>query len=264
MNTGRLSKLLRMVALLLPVLLAGAKPTRGQDCYPAEVKETVQNVLRLPPAARFQFRVSELPKLEEELMGIEEATLGTNTVRPIKFYSVTPATYEVVNGRITSVTVELDRDSVWLVAMGPDKSTYQLAGFPDPASGFNKLMSDIGIKVSETDAAMDVFELFVRLTRGPQSISEVIADTMQLRSVALQDFRLRLPELKRLAAFEEWWTEMPTTLKRKIVAPKLQLRENRFQVTYYRYVAGRISLETVLVNRDATVSPSTSKPLYVK
>lgn len=252
-----------MISLLLATnCLVVFQPVYGQVCYPAEITEAVGSFLKLPPPAQFHLRVTEVPRLKDELLGLQVERLGTSAVKVVDFYEVTPATYQLVNSQIVSVTVQLDNDSVWVVGFGPNKTIYQLAGFSSPASSFNKLISDVGIEVNDSETALDVLWLFLKLTQGREFLASIIGDSMQLQGVAVQDFRLRFPESQRLGAYNNWWKRVPRHLKNEIAAPKVQSRQNLFEVIYYRYNEGRIKLETGLIKGDGSVTLGASKTVY--
>jgi hypothetical protein len=256
-------KRVTMISLLLASTWSAVVPSiYGQDCYPSKVIDTVADFLKLPASGRFQLRVTELPKIKEEFIGLQQERLETDTVRIVDFYEVSPATYQVVSHKIVSITVQLDNDSVWVVGVGPNNTTYQLVGFADPTATFNKLMADAGIRVNDAETALDTLWLFLKLAHGHEFQASILGDSMQLQAVALKDFRLRLPASQRLATFNNWWKRVPLRLRNEIAAPKVQSREDQFEVAYYRYSEGSIKLETALINRDGSVSQGASKTIY--
>lgn len=242
-------------------LCASSMSVNGQECYPPEVTEAVTSRVKLR-TAQVPLKVTELPKLKEELIGLEQG--GENSeLRAVRFFEVSPATYQVVNGKIVGVTIQLDNDSVWVVGVGPDKAIYRLAGFSDAVSDFNRLMKDSAIHVSGPETALQVFAVFLKFAHSPEFFSSIVGDTMQLQSVALQDFRLRLPESKRLAAYDRWWKAMPPQIRTRIAAPKVRSRESRFEVLYYRYTEGVLKEESMLISAEGAATPhASSKVLY--
>ena len=235
---------------------------KGQECYPPEVTEGVRSTVK--GIAQIPLTVTELPKLKEKLIYLVQENHGENSELPaVRLYEVTPATNEVVNGKIVSVTVQLDDDSVWVVGVGQNKTVYRLAGFSDSVLGFNRLMSDLAIHVKRSDDALKIFHLFLSLGHSPQFFSSVVGDTMQLQSIVLQDFRLRFPEAKRLAAYDRWWNAMPPRLRKTIASPNARSLGSNFEVSYYRYSQGVLKKESVFISSDGSVTPeATSRLLY--
>jgi hypothetical protein len=120
-------------------------------------------------------------------------------------------------------------------------------------------MKDLSVRVDEPERALDVFDMFLKVARSRQFFSSVIGDAMQLQSVALQDFRLRFPESKRLAAFDKWWRAVPPSLKKAIAPPKVQTQGSNFVVSYYRYSKGALEKESVFISTDGSVTPQVPK-----
>lgn len=235
---------------------------KGQECYPPEVTEVVRSGVKR--AAQIPLTVTELPKLKEKLICLVQENHGEKSEVPaVRLYEVTPATYEVVDGRIASVTVQLDDDSVWIVGIGRNKTIYKLAGFSDSIQGFNRLIRDLAIKLERPDDALEIFDLFSRLAHSPEFFSSVVGDTMQLHSIVLQDFRLRSPESKRLAAYARWWKAMPPRVRKTIAPPNARSLGSDFEVSYYQYSQGALKKESVLISSDGAVTPgATSRLLY--
>jgi hypothetical protein len=253
------------VVIFLTAIGLWARPARvdGQECYPPEVIEAVGRLAKLR-TAQVSWRVAARPRLEEELIGLEQASHGENSEpRAIKFYEVSPAIYHVVKGKIVGVTVQLDDDSAWVVGVGPEKALYRLAGFPDSVSDFNRLMRDSTIRVSGPETALEVFDVFLKVAHSHDFSSSVVGDVMQLQSIALQDFRLRLPESTRLAAYDRWWKAMPPKIRARIASPKVRSSESSFEVLYYRYAEGVLKEESVLISPEGAVTPNaSSRTLY--
>ena len=258
----RISKTLTL--LLAAILYCGASSVSGQECYPQEVIDAVNTQAKLR-TAQIPLMTTEQPRLEEKIVGLEQKIHNENSeVRVLRFYEVTPKTYEIVNGRSVNTTVQLDNDSVWIVGIGPNKEIYRLAGFSDSLSDFNRLMKDLQIRIKGTDHAVDVFDLFLRLTHSAKMFSSVVGDVMQLQSVALQDFRLRFPESKRVVEFNRWWKAMPASTKEIVAPPNVRVRGLSFEVIYYRYNQGRLGKESVTISTDGTVGRETTNVVVYK
>ena len=84
-------------------------------------------------------------------------------------------------------------------------------------------MKDSAIRVSSPETALQVFDVFLKLAQSHDFFSSVVGDVMQLQSVALRDFRLRLPKSKRIAAYDRWWKAMPLEIRARM-APKSPIK----------------------------------------
>ena len=229
-----------------------------------EIERTVRQSLPQKPAPSGPFVVAPVPKLKEDFIGIQLSSLSfqPRRVSVIEVYEIRPGLYLMDGDRVVAETLNLGEDPHWLIAFGPDKSKYLLAGFEDPLVGFNKLIKDLDIGTVTKDSALNVFDLFLKTVHGYQFRASLIADEMHLQSLALQDFRLRYPTAKRKSEYNSWWARMPVSLKRALSAPKLSTDRNGFRISYFRYDTGRILQETVLVSPKGVVMLGTSVKRY--
>ena len=258
----RISKTL--LFLFAAILYCGASSVRGQECYPHEVIDAVNAQVKLK-SAQIPLMITELPRLEEKIIGLEqESDNESSELRVVRFYEVTPKTYEIINGRSVNTTIQLDNDSVWVVGVGPNRAIYRLAGFSDSVSDFSRLMKDLGVQVKDSEDALDVFDVFLRLTHSPELFSSVVGDVMQLQSVALQDFRLRFPESKRVVAFDRWWKAIPASTKEVIAPPNVRVHQSSFDVIYYRYNQGTLRKESINISNGGSVGPEKSTVVIYK
>jgi hypothetical protein len=140
------------------------------------------------------------------------------------------------------------------VALGAGEVAFPLNGFAESTAGFNKMMQSLRIKVSDTDTAHVVFDLFLRAARGEEIRSRVISDDMKLQSVALDDFRSRFPASKRRAAFDAWWRKMPTTTRSTLKPPQVYATAGGFEVKYVLYDHGALRQEKLKIYADGTVA----------
>lgn len=85
--------------------------------------------------------------------------------------------------------MELDNYREWLVAVNRSDVTYVLEGSTDPVAEFNGLVRDLHLQVVDANAALGIFDFFLKAARGEQFRSHVVADEMKLESVALEDWR---------------------------------------------------------------------------
>jgi hypothetical protein len=253
-----------LLSLMVPGWFYGnSGDVRGQECSPAEVIEAVRSGVKVP-SARIPLTVTELTTMRERVIALEQENHGDSAeLQAVRFYEVRPSTYEFVNGRFSSLTVQLDGEAVWVVGVGPSKTIYKLAGFSNSVSDFNRLMRDLAIHVKGPEDALGVFDIFARLSQPPDFFPSVVGDAMQLQGVALQDFRLRFSQSARIAAYERWWRTMSLQVKKTIVPPKVQSRQSNFEVSYYRYSEGVVKRETVLISGEGAIGPeASSKTLY--
>jgi hypothetical protein len=250
---------------ILCVCAVNSGSALGQNvCESEEVKELVKRNTYLS-SGKIPLLVTPLPKVKEDFLGImlDQAESESRKIKPINFYEVMPAIYEIQNGVVVSEAVELDNENAaWIVAVGSNKSLYLLAGFPNPLSGFNQLTKDLGIKANSPDAALDIFDLFLKTARGQRFRSVVVADKMKLQSVALEDFRLRYPAVRRQEVFDRWWKGIPLNFKERLTFPKVQSEDDGFKITYYRYDRGRIREESLFIDTQGAVQEGASKVLY--
>jgi hypothetical protein len=196
------------------------------------------------------------PRLGEDIIYLlekQETRIATH-LPTIEFYKVLPAMYDLRDGKIISESVELDSEREWLVALDAQTDRqFLLEGSANPASDFNDLVKNLVLKVSDNDSALRVFDFYVKVALGEQFRSHVVGDEMKLESVALDDFRLRFQASKRRSEFERWWNRIPIKVKKDIGPPVSVPIERGFEVRFFLYSRGEISVERVIIAKDGTV-----------
>jgi hypothetical protein len=182
---------------------------------------------------------------------------------PVDFYRVVPGAYEVKHDKVVSETVEVDTSHEWPVAVERQNGrTLLLQGSSDPNSAFNSLAGDLDLKIPDSETALDVFDFYLKVALGQEFRTRVIGDDLKLESVALEDFRMRFPAQRRRAAFEQpWWKKVPAEIKRKIGPPTARPTTAAYEVRYFLYTQGNVSVHSLAMSRNAAVAEGQSKPL---
>ncbi|SRR5229473_1941407 len=88
---------------------------RGQECSPPDVIEAVRSQVKVK-SAQIPLTVTELTTMRERVVALEQENHGESAeLKAVRFYEVRPATYELVDGRFTSLTLQLDgsRFGLW-------------------------------------------------------------------------------------------------------------------------------------------------------
>jgi len=181
-----------------------------------------------------------------------------------RFYSVTPAQYQLKDNTIVGVGIDLSLyPAEWLVVVNEQNNTaYLLAGADDATAAFNRFIGDCGtLSVRDSSTALDVFSLFVRLTGMDRFPSGVAADEMSLEIVALEDFRVRYARSKVRSTFAHWWNAIPASTRNSIERPGAIQINGGYEVRYFYYTNRQLLLRTALVRNDGTISDGTSRVL---
>lgn len=254
----------RALLVLLLVLYTGiSSRVISQECNPPEVIAAVRAVKT--QSNQTPLTVVQLQNARERILSLQQENHGESAeLKTVRFYEVRPAIYEVVDGRLASTTVQLDSESIWIVSLDGNRNTYKLAGFSNAVSDFNRMMHDLAIKVRTTEDALSVFDVFARLAHGPEFFDSVVGDVMQLQSKALEDFRLRFPNSRRIAAYENWWRGVQRRQRIRISPPIARANTLGFEVIYYRYAEGVVKEESVLVSPAGAVTTVPGKVLIGK
>jgi hypothetical protein len=84
---------------------------------------------------------------------------------------------------------------------------------------------------------------------------------MKLESVALEDFRLRLPAGQSRRAFDLWWHGISSATKKTITPPKLTRVADGYKVEYFSYGEGKLYGMRLTLHADGTVGDRQSKIL---
>ena len=214
-------------------------------------------VVRQESQADFPLRAALLPSLGDDVIFLK--TKGEFTPRTevplISFYRVTPAPYELKGNKIERQTVQVDNYSEWLVAVDQESNQrFLLEGSRrNPVAEFNKLMQSLHLRIADADAALAVFDFFLKTVRGEQVRSRVVGDDMKLQSIALDDFRLRFPAAKSRAAFDAWWKGVSAATRQAIKPPIASPMEHGFTVQYFFYDRGSLRKEQLNINADGII-----------
>jgi hypothetical protein len=204
-----------------------------------------------------------LPSLTDDVISLETTGLphaiGTE-VHLVSFYKVVPSSYQLEANKVVGETIEVDNYREWLVAVNRrNDATYLLEGSTDPINEFNRFARDLHLQVADANAALGIFDFFLKVVRGQEFRSRVVADEMKLESVALEDFRLRIPAAKRRAAFSSWWAGVSESTKKTLLPPIASPVKNGFYVQYFFYSQGNLSSQSLTVNSDGTIAEGKSK-----
>jgi hypothetical protein len=204
-----------------------------------------------------------LPTLMDDVISLETKglprALGAD-VHVVSFYKVIPSSYQLEGNKVVGETIELDNYREWLVAISRGNGVvYLLEGSTDPITEFNRFARDLHLQVADQNAALGIFDFFLKVVRGQQFRSQVVTDEMKLESVALEDFRLRFPTAKRRARFSLWWAGVSESTKKALLPPKANPVKNGFNVQYFLYSQGNISSQNLTVNADGTVADGKPK-----
>ena len=176
------------------------------------------------------------------------------------FYKVLYASHIVEGNKTIGRHVELDNHSEWIVALDcKSDQTFLLEGAEDPVAEFNKLAQFLRLQANDTDAALDIFNFFLKVA-WEQEFQSSVVDEMRLESLALADFRMRLPRAQGRAAFNKWWNSIPEGVKSNLSYPKVTTMKNgAFEVHYFSYHEGTVSRRSVIVDRYGSVALGESK-----
>jgi len=204
-----------------------------------------------------------LPGLTDDVISLETKGLPPAPgaeVHIVNFYKVVPSSYQLQGNKVVGETIEVDNNREWLVAVSRrNDAIYLLEGSTDPITEFNKFARDLHLQVADANAALGIFDFFLKVARGQQFRSHVVADEMKLESVALEDFRLRFTTTKRRAAFSSWWVGVSESTKKALLPPKASPVKNGFDIQYFFYSQGNISSQNLTINADGTVAEGKSK-----
>ncbi|MGH9793519.1 MAG: hypothetical protein ACRD5G_01990 [Candidatus Acidiferrales bacterium] len=127
------------------------------------------------------------PDLDEALSLTLRVGSQSLVVPRVAFYEVSVGTFGFRGEEIQSETLQLDGEPEGLIAYGPGEKQFLLRGFEGAANDFNELASSIRFSIQDSEGALGILDLYFKLVRDP---ANVLADDMQLESIALADFRL--------------------------------------------------------------------------
>lgn len=266
---GSIRSLMMAFFVALGGLLLAAQFVRAQDqcseeTQMAKVLQAVNVNSSSLPASK-QLRLTLAGDLIDNLLSLEVDD-GPNPAKRVSrlcFYRISMPMYVLNGDAIESTSVQTDYDSVEVAAIDlVSGQVYFLFGFPNPVSGFNNLIKTLRLEVNSAERADDVFDLYLKMVRGPDFRSAVIADDMQLESVALNDFRMRLSHATSRGAFERWWNDVPRKLRQSLRTPLATPVQHEFVVRYFFYDQGTISRNDVRISSNGTVSEDSSVVLF--
>jgi len=247
------------------VCIAAVSPTGfcQSICADDQRKADAVRAVRAQSNSDLPLQATLLPALTDDVISLETRglahALGAD-LPIVSFYRVAPSIYQMEGNRVVSETVELDNYREWLVAVNHrSNETYLLEGSTDPIGEFNKLARALRLQVADANAALGIFDFFLKVARGQQFRSHVVADEMNLESVALEDFRLRFSTAKRRAAFGSWWDGIPASTKKALLPPKARPVKNSFEVQYFFYSQGNLYSQSLIVNSDGAIAEGQSK-----
>jgi hypothetical protein len=173
----------------------------------------------------------------------------------IEFYKVGVARYVLEDHHVLSQSAEVDSTRAWLVAVdSSNHQTFLLFGGDHSAQNFNSLIADIGIRVTDAEMALSVFDFYLKTVLGEGYRSEVVTDEMGLESVALKDFRQRYPESQRRRAFQSWRKSISADTLANLKRPTARSINSGFEITYFLYDAGSIQKQTLYINGNGGVT----------
>ena len=253
------------LAVVTSIILVGSAGLCLENrCEDVQINAVV-NFVREQSRFDGSLYATRLPGLSDDLVYLLKKQIShaaSAELPPVDFYGVVPAAYEVKNDKVVSETVEVDTSHEWLVAVERQNGrTLLLQGSSDPNSAFNSLAGDLDLKIPDSETALDVFDFYLKVALGQEFRTRVIGDDLKLESVALEDFRMRFPAQRRRAAFEQWWKKVPAEIKRKIGPPTTRPTTAAYEVRYFLYTQGNVSVHSLAMSRNAAVAEGQSKPL---
>jgi hypothetical protein len=235
-----------------------------QSCFSASRKiEALVRAGREPKDLSLQ--IVPLPRLQDALVSLEVSAASPKqpTVIQVQFCEVVVSTFQVQDGILIGTTVSVDRDlPTWIVGLAPGGKTFSLSGFTDSILEFNKLTDTIGLQVTNTDLASEVFDFYLKLIDSPALRESIVVDEMQLQCKALEDFRLRHSLPKARSEYARWWANISLAVRNELHRPSVTAEQNGFQIAYFRYFGGQVLREVVHIGKNGTVKVAGSKAIY--
>jgi hypothetical protein len=250
------------ISLVCLALLCPTGPCQS-TCADEQRQAAAVGAVRTQSHSDLPLQATLLPGLTDDVIYLETTVLphvlGTE-VHIVSFYKVVPSSYQLEGNKVVGETIEVDNYREWLVAVSRRNDViYLLEGSTDPIAEFNRFARDLHLQVADANAALSIFDFFLKVARGQQFRSHVVADEMKLESVALEDFRLRFPTAKRRAAFTSWWAGVSESTKKALLPPKASPVKNGFDVQYFFYSQANVSSQNLTINVDGTVAEGKPK-----
>jgi hypothetical protein len=238
-------------ALIGPVAFCRSVCNDGTRIAVAEAK------VREDSGSASPLQVAPLPGLTDSVVYLKTRPARAffrGEVPVVCFYHVTIPMYELEGRRILSESVELGTNREWLVALDvANDLTVVLEGSKNATANFNRLVGALDFNISNPDDAIELFDFFLKVAKGDRYRFQVVGDEMALESVALEDFRLRLPSNKRRPAFEAWWKGVSDSRRAAIQPPRATKTKDGYEVRYLYYNRGNLWSRKVLVRADGTL-----------
>jgi hypothetical protein len=202
-------------------------------------------------------RATPMPDLRDDIIYLKTGKLRSSMNSPvplINFYLVTLAPIELEGDIVVRTTVEGDGHFEWIVARDQKtKQSFLLKGSVDALAEFNRLVGGIHLDIKDPESAIILVDILFQTVGGQSFRSRVVGDEMKLQSVALEDFRQNFSRAKRRPAFDAWWNRISRDTKKEIVPPRAVPVHGGFEVKYFVYSRGGLTLDDVLVRSDGTI-----------
>jgi hypothetical protein len=231
-----------LLLLLCAVCSPGQSPPSLLEAA-AKVGTKLQGTIPNVPV----LEVDQLGGLRQDAFSIQESLSEPLRLRKVDFFEVFPATYAVVEGQLQATTVSLDAEPTWLVAFDEEsREWFFLYGFPEATTvnEFNRLAQALGIEVKNEQAALDLFDFYLKIAKGPTYRSAVPSDELSLQAIVSKDYGSRYSVGQRMANFKRWW-ERTKAARRGLAPPKALHTGERFDVKFFRYTQDELLNETV-------------------
>jgi hypothetical protein len=213
--------------------------------------------IRQDSETTLDLRATPVPEFSDDLIFLETggSPAPSEEIRTFCFYLVTVAPYRFAdNDKVETGSIVVDSNPQWLVAYdSQDSETYLLSGAKDPTAGFNRLIARLHLRVTSPALALDVFDSYLKMARGPDFRSRALGDDLKLESVALDFFRMHFPYPRSRSAFTAWWASISTTTKQSIKPPSAIALKNGFAVRFYFYDQGILWKQTTQIKIGGTV-----------
>ena len=248
----------------LPTLSTSAQIDQNNVSLPKEIRTILQSEYP-PDYPQMAFHCVENPSLSEHYILFQKVTghSDKDLELDLKFYEVTPATFEIKDNEIISETVFLGGAPNWTFACNKKtKELYLLSGFNDPIIGFNQLMKKHNLDVSNEEVCLDLFDTYLLFACGRAFRESVILDDLHLQSLALQDFCLTYSRSQKRKKFDSWWRKIPGALIQKLQPLKPTFKDGNYEIRFFRYQQKKVLEESITMNRSGMISTHKSTLIY--
>jgi hypothetical protein len=261
---------MRRIAWLTLLMLCLADPARScdQEKYRRLAIETVRDSIKpkelVLPGEKL-LRALPREDLEQDiivLQNIDKLRLG-QPVKLLKVYEILPTGYIVADGILKAAIIQLDREDRWFVAIDPQNGqVFHLLGFEDSTSGFNDLVRRLQIDVANTSSAVDVAEIFLKLTQGEHVLKGIVPDESWLEILTLSDFRVRFPRGDSQKELKKWRANMPSSVRKQLSGMTGNEKPEGFDIQYPYYERGTLSWKRLFVSRDGLCKEGLDIPIH--